>query len=155
MGSMNTPARMRWFRGVLQLLGAGVLLLAALEALEATALLRTFSSGAPAEAASMAPAQNLQPARLTWPPFPPRPVSHPSVHVVMSVCGDRGHEALISLKSALLHSNTYTEYHFHLFTDGTRAVEADFLRHVKTFNLRGSMQNVHYHWVRAKPNSDV
>jgi len=75
------------------------------------------------------------------------------VHVAMSICGDRGHEALISLKSAILHANTYTEYHFHLFTDGTPAVEAEFLRHVKrakAYSLKGSKVNVHYHWVNSQ-----
>jgi len=68
-----------------------MLLGAALAALEARALLRTFSSGAPPEAATMAPAQNhLQPERLTQPPLPPRTVYHPSVHIALSVCGDRG-----------------------------------------------------------------
>ena len=56
------------------------------------------------------------------------------VHIAMSVCGDRGSEALVSLKSAVLLMNVKNVYAISIFTDGSHAVERAFSQHVRAYN---------------------
>lgn len=67
-----------------------------------------------------------------------------TINIAMSICGDRGYEALVSLKSAVLFMNSVSNYEFHLFTDGSLEVEGAFTKHVKAHQLLNDTKNVCY-----------
>uniref|UniRef100_A0A7S0SYV2 Glycosyltransferase n=1 Tax=Mantoniella antarctica TaxID=81844 RepID=A0A7S0SYV2_9CHLO len=75
------------------------------------------------------------------------------VSFAMSVCGDRGPEALISLKSAILLMSVLTTYEVHLFTDGSQALYDTFSVHVKAYSRLPNKENVRFTFHTIDMNS--
>jgi len=79
-----------------------------------------------------------------------------TIHIALSVCGDRGYEALISLKSALLLMNSVSTYEFHIFTDGSLLVETAFSKHVKKANqFHSGHENVRYKFYEIDMSNEI
>ena len=60
----------------------------------------------------------------------------------MSICGPNGPEALISVKSALLHKSNQHDYEFHFFTDESEGVKAEFIDKMLDVGKGKPMENV-------------
>ncbi len=67
-----------------------------------------------------------------------------NVVICMSICGDRGDEALISVKSALLWVNELDTYAFHFFTDDSETVMNQFVDKILQGEKDGHVDNVEY-----------
>ena len=78
-----------------------------------------------------------------------------TIHIAMSICGDRGYEALISLKSAVLLTNSASNYEFHFFTDGSLAVEGAFSKQVKAHQKHGDNKNVNYKFYSVDTRNEI
>jgi len=78
-----------------------------------------------------------------------------TIQIAMSICGDRGYEALVSLKSAVLLTNSVSNYEFHFFTDDSLAVEGAFSKHVKAHQKHGENKNVKYNFYSIEMRNEI
>ena len=62
--------------------------------------------------------------------------------ICMSICGTNGPEALISVKSALLHKSEQHKYEFHFFTDESEGLKTEFIDYMLKIGQGNSMENV-------------
>jgi len=60
----------------------------------------------------------------------------------MSICGANGPEALISVKSALLHKSEQHKYEFHFFTDESEGVNTEFIDKMLDVGKGETVENV-------------
>ena len=70
--------------------------------------------------------------------------SNKPVVICQSICGSRGHEALISAKSAFLHMSERRNYQFHFFTDDSEPVKTAFIAELPSPSE--SMKNVKFNF---------
>ncbi|XRB17783.1 glycosyltransferase family 8 protein [Pseudoscourfieldia marina] len=80
-----------------------------------------------------------------------------NVVICMTVCNDRGVEAIVSIKSALLVSKPYNQYFFHIFTDESEGVRQSLapLRTLSKETGETKLNNIFFYFHTLQQHSNL